>query len=74
MSNPLSRRDFIQTGALAIGAFAVSSCTGLNNTISPPDEAKVFFTPELTAAGLLKAYAQINHDIGGKVAISYNFV
>lgn len=28
MSNPLSRRDLIQSGALALGAFAVGGCTG----------------------------------------------
>ena len=45
MSKPLSRRDFIQTGALALGALAVSSCTGIGNKMTgPPDEAQVFFT------------------------------
>lgn len=70
MPKSLSRRDFIQTGALALGALAVSGCTGLGNKLAgQPDEAQVFFTPELTAAGLLKVYAKIDRGISGKVAI-----
>lgn len=69
MAKNISRRKFLQSGALALGALAVSSCTGLGHLSGATDEARVFFTPDLTPDGLLQVYSRIDHDIGGKVAI-----
>jgi len=70
MSKPMSRRIFMQRGALVLGALAVSNCTGIGGTIAgQPGQANVFFTPEITADGLLKVYSRINREIGGRVAI-----
>ncbi len=36
---------------------------------APQDRARVFFTPDISAKGLLAVYSRINEDITGKVAI-----
>lgn len=70
MASKISRRKFMQTGALALGAVAVSRFSGIGNVFAAQQEkAQVFFTNEISAAGLLKIYSKINLDITGKVAI-----
>lgn len=70
MANNISRRKFLQTGALALGAVAVSRFSGIGNVFAAQQEkAQVLFTNDISAAGLLKIYSKINLDITGKVAI-----
>lgn len=78
MANPFSRRSFLQTSALALGALAT---TGLwpriapvwaasPDTQTPPGEkAQVFFTRDISAQGIRALYAKVNEGISGKVAV-----
>jgi uncharacterized Fe-S center protein len=70
MNEPISRRNFIKTGVAAAGAVAAGSLGGVGVAIaSEPEKARVYFTDDISAAGLLKIYQQISQDVGGKVAI-----
>jgi uncharacterized Fe-S center protein len=70
MANNISRRIFLQTGALALGTVAVSRYSGIGNAFAAQQEkSQVFFTNDISAAGLLKIYSKINQGITGKVAI-----
>lgn len=70
MSNEISRRKFLQAGVVAAGAVAATEMGGLGSAMAAePEKAKVFFTGDISAAGLLKVYQQVSKDIGGKVAI-----
>ena len=70
MANDISRRKFLQTGALALGTVAVSKFTGIGNAFAALQEnSQVFFTKDISAAGLLKIYSKINQGITGKVGI-----
>lgn len=68
--NGYSRRDFLKGGALAAGALA----TGVFWKDGPalaaaPEKARVFFTRDLSAEGLLKTFANVNAGLSGNVAI-----
>jgi uncharacterized Fe-S center protein len=66
----MSRRDFIRTGTIALGAFAVSGLTGAGSVFaSGKDTSQVFFTADISAGGLLKVYSRISRQITGKTAI-----
>ena len=70
MANNISRRKFLQTGALALGTVAVSKYAGIDNAFAALQESsKVFFTKDISAAGLLNIYSKINQGITGKVGI-----
>jgi uncharacterized Fe-S center protein len=70
MANYISRRRFLQTGALALGTVAVSRYTGIGDVFAAQQEnSRVFFTSDISAAGLLKIYSKINQNITGKVGI-----
>ncbi|MDD2582401.1 MAG: DUF362 domain-containing protein [Desulfuromonadaceae bacterium] len=70
MANNISRRSFLQTGALALGTVAVGRFTGIGDAFAAQQEkSQVFFTKDISAAGLLKIYSKINQDITGKVGI-----
>lgn len=70
MSNQYSRRSFLKTGVMAAGAVAVGELGGPGNAVaSESEKARVYFTDDISATGLLKVYQQINREIGGKVAI-----
>lgn len=70
MANHISRRIFLQTGALALGTVAVSRYSGIGNVFAAQQEkSQVFFTKDISADGLLKIYSKINQDITGKVGI-----
>lgn len=70
MANNISRRKFLQTGALALGTVAVSRFSGIGNAFAAQQEkSQVFFTKDISAAGLLKIYSKINQNITGKVGI-----
>lgn len=68
MSNPISRRTFMKSGALALGALAVS---GHGVIASEEKGAKVFFTKDISSDGLVKAYSAVmqGRKLPGKVAV-----
>ncbi|MGC3997977.1 MAG: DUF362 domain-containing protein [Anaeromyxobacter sp.] len=75
MSSHLHRRTFLKHGALAVGAVAAAElgvgCGGSSSSEEPdPGEpSPVFFTSDLSVAGLLRIYAQIGASLTGRVAI-----
>jgi len=89
MDDKTTRRNFLKTGAMAIGAAATHELVGLVNATAASDEkgaasparttsavdgpelprAKVYFTRDISVAGLHKIYAMVNQGIIGKVAI-----
>lgn len=70
MSKRISRRVFMQTGALALGTFAVSKYAGISSVFAAQQEkSQVFFTKDINAAGLLKIYSKINQNITGRIGI-----
>lgn len=70
MVSNISRRKFLQTGALALGTVAASKFSGISDVFAgQQDKSNVFFTKEISAAGLLHVFTHINRNITGKVAI-----
>lgn len=70
MANIISRRKFLQTGALALGTIAVSRFPGISDVFAAQQEkSQVFFTNYISSAGLVKIYSKISQDTTGKVAI-----
>ena len=70
MENRIERRAFLKESALALGCAAVGELGAMRAAASTPEHApKVFFTPDLDADALLRAYSKIREGIGGKVAI-----
>ena len=71
MKKNLSRRDLLKTGTVALGAAALGtislSADVQGNTMQ--EKSKVYFTDEITVAGLLKVYEKIKRSLSGKVAI-----
>ena len=68
--NEFSRRDFLKNGTLTAGALAMGlSLKGGPALAAPPAKAKVFFTRDLSAEGLLNIYAKVNEGMTGKVAL-----
>lgn len=73
MQNKIERRDFLKGSALVLGCATVGELSALDAVASAPKNApRVFFTPDLTAASLLKLYSKIHHHITGKVAIKFH--
>jgi len=70
MEKRISRRDFLQVSALALGTVAVGKVTGTSSVFAAQmEKSRVFFTEDISAAGLLKIYSRINQNISGKVGI-----
>jgi uncharacterized protein len=66
----VSRRSFLKTSAMTIGAFTISGVLGVATaTAAEKNKAKVFFTKDISANGLLQIYTKINKDISGRAAI-----
>lgn len=64
--NRFSRRHFVKGSALAIGALAAGVLPQAAVAAARP---KVYFTKDLSAAGLLRVYGMVNQDITGKIAV-----
>ena len=62
----VSRRDFVKSSVLAVGALATSSLPTLARAAERP---KVYFSRELSAESLIRLYGKVNKDIGGKIAV-----
>lgn len=80
MATPFSRRNFLKSGALALGAFAAASVLpGGSPALAAAQEqgkrttqgvkAKVFFTQDISVEGIRALYARVNEGISGKVAV-----
>ena len=70
MGRKITRRDFLKTSTVALGAVALSSFPGTNSVFAAgEDKSHVFFTTDLNASGLLNIYSKINQYITGKTAI-----
>lgn len=70
MKKNMSRRSFMKTGALALGALAVADVPGMGKALAASsDKAQVFFTENISAEGLLTIYAKINRTITGRTGI-----
>jgi len=69
MTDILSRRKFLQTGAVALGTVAVSRFNGIALFCRTAGKIPGLFHWRHQCAGLLKIYSKINQDITGKVAI-----
>lgn len=70
MSTSFTRRTFLKSGALAAGALATGMFAQTKPALAAPQEqAKVFFTKDISLEGLLKVYAQVNQGLSGKIAI-----
>ncbi|MDL2328198.1 DUF362 domain-containing protein [Desulfosarcina sp. OttesenSCG-928-A07] len=70
MGKTLSRRTFIKTGAVALGAVAASEFVGLGSVLASSEKASpVYFTRDISVNGLLNIYNKINANITGKTAI-----
>jgi uncharacterized Fe-S center protein len=70
MKRQVSRRDFLKTSAIGLGAVAASGFTSMGNVVAAPqNKAQVFFTEDISAGGLLKIYAKINQGMTGKIGI-----
>ena len=62
----VSRRDFVKSSVLAVGALATSS---LPTLVRAEERPKVYFSRELSAESLIRLYGRVNKDIGGKIAV-----
>jgi len=70
MTRKVTRRNFLKTSVVALGAAAVSDLDGMGHAVASGGEgSRVFFTPDLSADGLLKIYSRLRREIAGKVAI-----
>lgn len=70
MSNDITRRKLLQTGAMAVGVLAVSGPMELGSVFAAEKKkSQVFFTDDISGNGLLNIYSKINQTISGKVAI-----
>lgn len=80
MANPFSRRSFLKSGALALGAFAAASVLpgmdpalaavqGQGTLPASGEKANVFFTRDISVEGIRALYARVNGGISGKVAV-----
>jgi uncharacterized protein len=66
----VSRRGFLKTSAMTMGALAISDVIGIATAAAAKqNKAKVFFTSDISANGLLQIYTKINKDISGRAAI-----
>lgn len=70
MNKNISRRRFIKSSVLALGAVSTAGITGIGNAFAASgDTSRVFYTSDISARGLLNIYAGISHPITGKTGI-----
>lgn len=79
MKKHFSRRNFLKSGAVAVGALATTGVLGRiesalaasQGEVMPQAEtgARVFFTKDLSAEGLQKMYVQVAQNLTGKVVV-----
>jgi len=65
MERQISRRSFLKKSAIALGTVAV-----LGSAVEArQNKSQVFFTKDISVAGLLKIYSKINQGMTGKIGI-----
>jgi uncharacterized protein len=70
MERQISRRNFLKTSAIVVGSVAVSDFRWFGTALAAQqNRAQVFFTKDISAAGLLNIYSKINQNITGKTGI-----
>jgi uncharacterized protein len=70
MEGKFSRRRFLKTCAITIGAVTVFIFKGIAGVFaSEKHKSKVFFTKDISVNGLLKIYSTINEAMTGKIGI-----
>jgi len=69
MKKQISRRNFMKSSTFALGTVAVANFNGLSALAAQEEKSQVFFTNDISAAGLLHIYSKINQGITGKVGI-----
>lgn len=80
MYKSVSRRNFLKSGAVALGTVAAASVLsgvgsvwaatqGQGSGATLGDKAKVFFTKDISVEGMRKLYAKVNENITGNVAV-----
>jgi len=71
MNDIATRREFVKTGAAAVGALAAGGLGGCRapSASEPKQAAEVFFTDEISPEGLVRIYDKIKRRIVGRVAI-----
>ena len=70
MEDHNSRRNFLKDGAVALSALAVGDLGGVTRSLAAENATSdVFFTKDISAAGLMQIYSRINQPISGRVAI-----
>jgi len=72
MGKKISRRNFIKSSGVALGAIALSDLTAIGSSvIASENKAKVFLTKDISSDGLLKIHSRISQmrKLTGKVAV-----
>jgi hypothetical protein len=70
MEKEISRRSFLRTSALALGAIALSETKGARGAVAAEQkQTKVFFTDDISVNGLQKIYSRINQGMTGRIGI-----
>jgi len=64
----MERRIFLKQGAIVMGGATVSELSGIQAAAATA-KSQVFFTRDISGAGLLQVYSKVCQRIGGKVAI-----
>lgn len=63
----VTRRDFVKQGLVTAGAIAIGLAPRMANAVS--EIPRVYFTKDLSAAGLIRLYNMVNQNITGKIAV-----
>ena len=71
MKENTTRRKFVKAGSAAIGSLAAAGLGGCRTPSAGETEraTEVFFTDDISAGGLLRAYDKVKRNITGKVAV-----
>ena len=68
--NKISRRSFLKTSVLTLGAVTVGDLAGVTDAFAEPEKkTQVFFTDDTSVNGLLMIYEKINRNLTGKTGI-----
>lgn len=66
----MSRRNFLKTSTVAVGALTLGGLLPADTFAhTGATKPKVFFTRDISAEGLRKLYAMVNHGMTGKIAV-----
>ncbi len=72
MNNKITRRSFLKTSGVALGAVAINNTSGLDTAFANQSAtAPVFFSEDISPGGLVNIYNNVTkeHKLAGKVAV-----